>query len=386
MPRSVIEQLHHADYDELITFINRAFGFRETDGFPGLLPGCYGDSEAQMQRQYAIREAGQLAAIAGLFPIHWHVGAQILRVCGVGGVSVAAEYRNRGLMSQLLAHLADEATQQNCDLMYLGGQRQRYQRFGWEKAGCELQYYLTQSNVERTSLLDQAKHIAVQSISAADCQKIELELRAIHDKQLMYCDRPGGMVAYLRHWHGCSRVARDNTGRLVGYVVWEPAQRKITELVAGSDDVAMHLAADVVASEGDLWIALNPTAVTLQHRLGEVAEQVQCGAANNWRIFNWPKVIHALLIAKQHVSPLPFGRVTLGVADVKVRLAIEVNAQGVTVEKVLGACDLVASSCEMTRLLFGPTSSCHVMQIPTRAQALQAWCPLPLYLSSPDRV
>src|SRR3990172_7959322 len=100
-----IKRLEARHFEELIAFLNRAFGYEAANGFPQLLPVLYQPDDEHMRCQYAVRENGTLIAVTGVFPIEWRVADACLRVAGVGGVSVDPNYRGQGLMRRLMEHV-----------------------------------------------------------------------------------------------------------------------------------------------------------------------------------------------------------------------------------------------------------------------------------------
>ena len=104
----VVERLRASDYDQLIPFMDRAFGSPPDRGFGSLLPSLYQPTDQDMGRVLAIRRGGRIAAATGVYPIEFHTGGGCLRVAGIGAVSVAPEHRRRGLMQCLMDEVVVE--------------------------------------------------------------------------------------------------------------------------------------------------------------------------------------------------------------------------------------------------------------------------------------
>ena len=83
---------------------------------------------------------GRLAGTAAMYPLEYVVGGVTLRLIANGNVAVHEDFRNRGVMTQLL-HAVNDACDVCGDLGYLHGNPVRYGRVGYTGGG--IQYTLT---------------------------------------------------------------------------------------------------------------------------------------------------------------------------------------------------------------------------------------------------
>ena len=83
---------------------------------------------------------GKLVGTAAMYPLDYVIGTQHIRLIGNGNVAVHEDYRNRGVMTQIL-HKINEACDKIGDLGYLHGDPVRYGRVGY--VGCGVEYLLT---------------------------------------------------------------------------------------------------------------------------------------------------------------------------------------------------------------------------------------------------
>ncbi len=130
-----VVQLAGADFDEAMEFLNGVFGEHRPHDFATLLPSIYQPSDEHMACNHALREDGRIRAVVGLFPIDWQVGDRLLKVGGIGGVSTHPGVRGKGYMGILMRHCVERMKAEGFHLSWLGGQRQRYGYFGYEKCG-----------------------------------------------------------------------------------------------------------------------------------------------------------------------------------------------------------------------------------------------------------
>lgn len=83
---------------------------------------------------------GCLVGTAAMYPLDYVVGKVPIRLIANGNVAVHEDFRNRGVMTQLL-HAVNDACDACGDLGYLHGNPVRYGRVGYH--GCGIQYTLT---------------------------------------------------------------------------------------------------------------------------------------------------------------------------------------------------------------------------------------------------
>ena len=83
---------------------------------------------------------GRLVGTAAMYPLDYVVGKVPIRLIANGNVAVHDDFRNRGVMTQLL-HAVNDACDMCGDLGYLHGNPVRYGRVGYH--GCGIQYTLT---------------------------------------------------------------------------------------------------------------------------------------------------------------------------------------------------------------------------------------------------
>lgn len=121
------------EFDALMRLLELGFG--HSKGFFERTLGhvCRPDPEA-LAWSYVIEEGGQLVAHVGVYPIEVIADGVPLRIGGIGQVCTHPQARGKGYMSTLLRHSIDEMRARGYHLSWLGGDRQRYNTLGWERA------------------------------------------------------------------------------------------------------------------------------------------------------------------------------------------------------------------------------------------------------------
>lgn len=376
-----ITRLRAADFGELMPFLARAFRYAEADWFATRLPTLYRPSEERMACNLAVRRGGRLAAVVGVFPFAWRVGGRELRVAGIGGVATDPDLRGSGLMRLLMDRALAEIRAGGFHLSYLGGQRQRYRYWGWERAGVEVRASVTPANLRHGP----PSELPAIELSPAGSDPSEASaLRALHDAQPAHCARePGHFMDHLRLWASTARVARE-AGRVVGYAVLDGRGVEVPELVARDLPTALGIVRALVGAGGEKCFALPPG--ELARAVAGFAEHVSLQETGNWQVFDWPATLTALLLARRQDGELPEGEVVLGIRGQARRLALRVGPREVACEPTDAPPVLELDAPGMLQCLCGPLPPSQRTRLSPTAARLDAWCPLPLRISRQDHV
>ncbi|MBR5705384.1 MAG: GNAT family N-acetyltransferase, partial [Deltaproteobacteria bacterium] len=135
--------------DEILDLINAVFSQKaRPHDFAVLLPKVY--AHPGFSRLHAVAEVdGRIRGTVAMLPVDIKMGreAETLRGGYIGSVAVHPRYQKQGHMRALMEMQAQRARQMGLDFMALGGQRQRYNYYGFEKAGLALTFFVTSANV-----------------------------------------------------------------------------------------------------------------------------------------------------------------------------------------------------------------------------------------------
>jgi hypothetical protein len=348
-----------------------------------LLPSIYQPTDEHMSCNYAVRVDGQLRAVVGLFPMAWQVGDTVLKVGGIGGVSTHSSVRGAGYMKVLMNHCVQVMIEEQYDLSWLGGQRQRYGYFGYEKCGARTRLTLSATNLRHAQ---QETPITFVPIDAGDDAAL-MVAQGLHDQQAVFCRRaPEAFHRYLSVGYRRPYLATDTRGAVIGYLVVDDKGGEVVEMVARNQHQLAEIAGAWVRARDDSasFLAM-PTSTDLLQQLSPLVEGESVTSSGNWQIFDWEKTVGALLRARALSTSLPDGRVSFGIEEVGT-LEIEVTAGQVECRRSTAAAAVIWSAFTAMRVLFGPLPAEAVVHIPPALAALHSWCPLPLGWSQQDYV
>lgn len=380
--KTELVQLTESDFQDAMDFLNMVFGAYQPHDFETLLPAIYRPVDEAMRCLHALRESGRIRAIVGLYPMSWQVGDNVIQVAGIGGVSTHPKFRHAGYMRRLMNHCLQSMRDTGCQLSYLGGQRQRYGYYGYERCGHALRYTFTRANL-RHACGD--ADTGIRFVPLIDPDQVN-RARALHDAQPAHCWRqPGLFLDHLHNWHARPNAAIDGAGDMVGYVVADASGEHLTEVVAGSDDTAQRLIQAWVAHHAAATVSLSTLQPQRLQALGQWCDSVSVLPAGNWQVFDWPAVAGALLSARCGTANLLDGRVVIGIEGMGC-LRLQVDGCGAQVTRTNATPDIQCDHLTAMRLLFGPVAPSQVTDLPGAARLLDQWCPLPLSWSRQDGV
>ncbi len=383
-----IVRLKAEDYEELIDFLNLVFSQSGPIDFEKIHPRLYRPTDEHMRCNFAVKVDEKIRAVVGLFPMTLHAGGYALKAGGIGGVSTHSKHRNSGLMRRLMEACLAEMQSQDYHLSCLGGLRQRYGYFGYEKAGAVFHYHVTRYNVSHGLKKVSDFGISFRPINEND-HELLAECKALHDAQPVYVSRPAeDFFLHLKAWTHVPWAVFTDQGEWVGYLVFNGKKSEITEILLTRPELLLKTIAAWIQRQ-DIYgvnIAIHPWLSTYAQALGQVCESVELDQAYNWRIFDWSPVMNALLSVKSALTGLADGCMNIGIGGYGT-VRVEVLNGRVQCEKNLAAPDVEWDQATAHRVVFGPEPALYIARLPDKlAPPLASWFPLPLAWPTQDGV
>lgn len=398
-----------AEFPELTALVDCVFGF-ERGGMAARRPITY-EPDAP-ERHAVILEDGEVVSHAAAIPETLVVGPETravesasasadtetrgtgtdspatsrdsrLRCWGIGGVATAPEKRGNGYMSDLLEFWLTRIDEAGVPLSELGGDRQRYSRYGWETTGRELVYELTPRSVRAAT----ENKVNWGRVTEFDGRDGDVEsLTWIHGDEPLRVERgPSGTRTVLGKRGLETHVARDRDGDPTAYLAFtRDGPRRTVQEFGGSED-------GLAALVSNLYRTYDTTEVSVpippNHPRGSLFERLSA----NWcvrshrmlRVCNLPAVLDAFEGQLSHrwarVPGDAASDVTLGIDSDDASVRLTFGADGtVEAEPADRTPDLELDRRAMTRLLFGTPGSRRALE--DRFPALAAVLPLAFYV------
>ncbi len=371
-----IRTIRVEEFEDFMRYIERAFG-HSVDFFRRFGPHIYKPTPEVCAWGYVIEENGKIVSHVGVYPIEVVTAGVALRLGGIGGVSTAVEARGKGYMTQLLYHAINEMRVQGYPASWLGGDRQRYNTFGWEVASLSYRLIFTERSLGRANVTpasieevrpwEATAHIA-RLLPLPDCHACRPDL----ETQLHRQD--------LRVW-----VSED------GYAIVHGQDRdhvKLIELVSASGKEAELIRAIIAWNQGEA--ATWEVSIWDETRIARVMPYVsywKAGPGDMYRVNDLTAVLRAALPR--------FERRATGLRDFAVGLGIREHdrTQTTTVAVHNGAVYIEAGRHAEPYIELDPLSAARLVfggpaipQAPQLPPGLLALLPVPVYVPQLDHV
>ncbi|WMT41817.1 GNAT family N-acetyltransferase [Paenibacillus sp. D2_2] len=378
------------DAQDIIDFADMVFSknFGPHD-FAGLIPKLYGDGAETQQYHYMVKEDGKIKAMVCVLPVTCNVAGVELKVGCVGTVSVHPRSRGKGYMQKLMNMAVEDMKSQGFSMSVLGGQRQRYEFFGYEPAGIKFEFTLTSDNIRHKYKGLDSSGISFQPL-LSDSPWLD-DAYQLYQRSIINGARSKEQFAtILRTWNTQPLVILENS-KFIGYVALSQAGGAVNEIEM-IDPALLSVVSKALATEkglNELRFTIPPYDLEKIALLGDVCDWYSTSYEYNYHIMDYSSVIEAFLKCKTKNMVLEDGRVVLGIEDSEIVEIVVQNNQVVVNKHDPNDTDIQAqvilTKREATTLLFSPLSEYTNWKLATRQLSLPSgWLPLPLYIPSLD--
>jgi hypothetical protein len=295
-------------------------------------------------------------------------------------------------MKALMTESMEELKRLGADVARLGGMRQRYNRYGFEKAGQNFSFTISAKNVRDyydSSLGHEGEYkpmLSFRPITRDDDVALSFA-QTVYANAPQHTDRGDNQRFFdVTHaWKCTPWLATFPDGMPAGFLSNYPNSGRVTEHYALSPTVDYQMLLDWMAfmKFDSVTFATAPWDVELNRKAGKIAETVSVATADNFKIVHFAKVAMAMLAMKATYAAIPDGQFSLAINDMETIQAMDgmfKAVEGVTA-------DLTLNNLDATRFLFGPLPPSSVCDIPAPIRpVVEALLPLPLWWNYQDRV
>lgn len=360
------------EYEDLIDFGNMVF---QTD-FAALLPKLYQDHPEMAQHHYLALEDGEIKGMVGSFPLEFSVDGEIVKAYGIGTVSVHPYARGKGYMKELMKRAVADAKAAGADLMCLGGQRQRYEYFGFAEACQQRRFTITPTNrrhwkqistkgIELLPLPDNSEY-------TADCWKLH-QAQPIHAVR-----RIEDFAEICCSWSSVPLVIRKD-GAFLGYVICSREGTSAGELLLNDWQEAPAVLFALVEKFGkDLSITPFYFQKELIRALNIVAESGSVEDGEMIQTLNFPRMLEIFLRLKGKQTGLLDGALVLEIPG-EGKWQVRVEGGEVSVRDTKEPADWSMDAARMQNRVF---SAANLWEYDSLLE--NNWFPVPLELPNHD--
>ncbi len=360
---------------QVIDFINMVFSVdHEPHNFKKLLPKAYADDACTPPEHYIAVNNGRIEGCVGLLPVDMTVMGEKLRCGIVGSVSVHPYARGSGYMKACMNAMLKAAAEQELQLLYLGGKRQRYEYFGFSQGGVGMTFDLIEGNFAHGFA-----GACPDGITFAPIDPYIPESSALYDSQTVHAQRKVhhfGMIA--KSWISEARaVLRDGT--FIGYMIVNG--RHITELALLDEADAFHVLPAWYKACGEKAVSLS-VPVWNRQRVRTFSKEAQRASVHTLDMFRLQDIetnLRLWLRLKASYARLPDGETVLELNGERLRISVKGNR--VRVEKTTDEPEGVFDRLEAQDLLLAGSRWVDTDGLPA---CVEAWFPLPVSVFSAD--
>lgn len=368
---------------DMIDFITYVFSYdHEPHEFKRLVPKVYADdAEDTGMTHYMAVEDGRIKAVVSHRVMEEKIGGEILHYGLIGAVSVHPYARGKGYMKTLINMAMADARRDGMDVLVLGGQRQRYAYFGFERVGTNYQYTLNKNNIRHCLKDVDTDGIAFEKMDVPDAAALD-RIKELYERRPAHGVRPREQLFHImRNWASALRVIKKDGG-MIGYVYGN-----MTELVLEDDSLlpAVTKAWFEQVSADPLSICVPLYEKAQCAFFTRICERMSVLPVDMICVLNWQRMLQVMLQFKHRFTPLQDGTAELAIEGEA--FCIRVADGGVRVETLGDAavCRRADGSAlpqytqnEAEMLFFG------MQDLLCPREEYKNWLPLPFCVDLPD--
>jgi len=375
----------HIPYAAYMDLINLSFGFTTPETqFLGLLPKLYKEECRPQDQNYVVTEDGVLTAAVGAYDHEISVCGRRLPCRCVGNVAVHPDHRSKGYMKDAMEAALQDMIRDGIVLSTLGGRRQRYLYFGYDKAGSMYTFHISRDNL-RHVYGDLSSPYTVREVTDPSDPVLGCMV-ALNQASPVDPLRPLDRYLDIANSWKAKLLAFLEGERFMGYCILV-GDSTVSEICMTSDDAFMPAIRSIFAFKGDGFsIHLPAHQISYRRDLTPLAEGMSLGHAMHFNILNYKAAVDAFLALKLTYETLPEGSVSLLIHGYAGDECIRVSVRGgeASVESIDTATpvDYELTHPEAISFLFSPIS-------PLREAAshlCKLWFPLPICMYHADEV
>ena len=370
------------DAEDIVDFANYVFSkSSEPHDFKQLVPKLYADGQNTQPLHYLVKEDGKIKAMLCVLPVDFMVAGKHLKAGCVGTVSVHPYTRSKGYMKQLLTAAVADMKEQGFSYSVLGGQRQRYEYFGYTPAGMQLMFTLTSVNLRHKYGLEKADDITFTELDEKD----RVSLDAAY---ALYCRRPvtgarsrETFCTIGKTWNATLYAVHKN-GVFTGYISEQQGVFQEIELTDVSLLPAVCKAFFAACRLESVKIPLPVYDIEKVQLLSQVCEECTVCFDHNYHIMDYPAVMEAFMNVKAGYTSLADGHFVLEIQGVQT-IEITVKDNTAFVNPTTRKADITLPPLQAAAFLFSPVSG-YAFPTENKVACPAGWFPIPLYTPALD--
>ncbi|HZK22400.1 MAG TPA: GNAT family N-acetyltransferase [Oscillospiraceae bacterium] len=373
--------------EKLVNMLNEVFAPDSSPNFNfyRTLPKLYKPEYNPALNNMIVRHGSDIKAAVGIFYEDLTVAGTTLRCGGIGNVAVTSDSRGKGYMSDCMNLALKDMLQNNADLSFLGGQRQRYAYFSYEHGGFYYNYTISEKNILHAFNKETETDFEAVLVKPDDTALIEKMYDLYLTKTYRFSRAKNKFYDYLCSWRSLP-YALFNKGEFKGYFIFTESHGFVLEfmLLDYSDIKDAFIALLKHAKDGTVNVPAAPFHCELLAFLSDVSELCSIESSTNMTVLNFRNTLYALLCNKAEIAPLIDTECTFLIDGYAKRenLHIKVKNNNITVDYTDKKADVELSHLSAIRLFFGISP----IKIDNLPKSFAALLPIPFFIPGADNV
>ena len=381
------------DYDDVLDFIEFVFSqSHNPHDFLAMLPKLYKREYFMDGIHYLAREGERIKAVVGAFPLKIEfAGGPSLPGRGIGMVSVHPRARSKGYMKTLMNMALDDMKKDGMVFSCLGGQRQRYEYFGYTPAGNTYVFTVRDANIRHTLGKDWNTRLVVKPVNAGDKTVLD-SIQTLHEAKCVRLFRSRDRLFDILSSWSANIFAFFEGDNFEGYLINRAGSSDIVEinLVHPSrmcEAIALFLRTmKEKRGQDSLTVLAGPHEAEKVTILSQFAESCHQGSAYHFNVLDFKALVEPFLKFKAQQRTLAEGSFVLKINGAPGDcLQLTVRGGKAEISETSAAPDLSLDPLEATRFFFSPVSGITNPAIGEKV-FLQSLLPLPLFYEKMDGV
>ena len=371
------------DFDSIIELVDECFPHdRDSGGMLARWPHCYIPQHEKIRNCLIFKDGAKVISLVEYVAQTVLVEGREIKVAGITAVATWPTYRGRGFMTKLLDYCITLMCEEGYAFSDLGGDRQRYGRFGWENAGREWNFSVTPRSLHTVET-----PVGFEVTSYRVCSEEIDAIIAIHDQEPLRMKRTRYLYEILLGREGKQVWLARGRGGIAAYVITEPEEREQDIVEFGGSAEGIHaIFVHLIETRGSEVLHIHsPWSHPLNAMFFSISSRWHLGCKRMIKILDLEATLRGFahqLGERYRKLEIKGGRaVAFEVSETNQRVEIEFSPEEVIVEKASHLSEaLTLPERQMVRLIFGLGSPGTMLSLPQKARFLEALLPVDFYL------
>ena len=394
------------DRDEIMDLGNYVFSHSHSSvDFPSTLPKLYKSEFFMDSFHYIVKEDGRIKAAIGAYPLELETvcasaGCGCGGCCpqgkiavpgrGIGMVSVHPYRRSKGYMKALMKMAMDDMKKDGIVFSCLGGQRQRYEYFGFYPVGSNFSFTCSGTNIRHLLGSGFKSSLTIEKVNADNAELLDAIL-AMHG-QKSFCMKRDRKKLFdiLSSWKAETYIVKEGSS-IEGYFIYN-GHDFISEIILKNYSRLIEIPLLLKEKAGhDLSVKINagPHEKEKIAALSRFAEYYNQAHTYQFAVLDYVRFTDALIKHKAGLEKISEGSFVIKVEDKthghNSTMRLFAGKGGAGVAETTEAPVITMNSSEASAFLFSPLAF-QSSPLIRENEFLRSLLPLPLFVEEADKI